>query len=532
MSESAKEIVQNIVKLTLSSPQSHCFHTRKQLNLNMAGQRAGKSQMIGIITGEYVLKYPRMKGFIGANTYLQLTQSTLIKTTEIWRDFFQLTKFDRQTNPHGDYVVDRRPPAHFVTFDELKDYRNTISFKNGALIYIGSLDNYKAHDGKEFCWAHLDETKDTREEAVKAVILARLSESGLFVKEGAPDVIYDPDLKPIDVPEDWEAFNPAWIHTSPAIGAVDWLVEMFELDDYEEEIKETILDPDDFFYKEFGRKSVCIFSTFHNKDNLPRNYIEGRLDTLSENEAMKFVYGYPFSKTGGEYYPKFERSKHTRLVLHKKGIIKHITFDFNVLPYMTMLCAQITYKTRYIDAKGVKFDEPAKGLLPIEVMIIEFYKEFCLESPLNTTYACCKEFIDWHAGDPALEVFYYGDSTGRNRIAGMGSLNNFKVIADELEYYTFDGSNRVPKMNMGVLTRRNLMNRIFEGKYPEVEIYFDSEMKQTIRDFENVKLGADGKLKERVTDPVTKATYEKVGHTSDACEYLVCEILKDYATVN
>lgn len=522
---------QEVVTLELSEPQTMVFTSRKALNLDMAGQRAGKSQMIGILSGWFVTNYPRMKGFIGANTYLQLTQSTLIKATEIWGKYFQLTQYDRKNNPDGDFVMDKRPPSHFTIFEQFKDYNNIISFRNGAIIYIGSLDNWKAHDGKEFCWAHLDETKDTKEEAVTTVILARLSQGGLYVNDATDEIIYLPNAKKEET-KYLRAYNPAYIHTSPAVGQVDWLIKMFALDKFEEEIRKSITDPDDFFYKEFEQKSVCIFSTYHNAENLPANYIEGRKAVLSENEQMKFIFGYPFSKTGGEYFPHFERIKHLKEVLIKYEGIRHITFDFNVLPYMTLLCAQVSFKMRYMDAQGNKHDEDCEGRLPIEVIIVEFYREYCLKNPHNTSEACCAHFLEYEAGNPTLEVMLYGDASGNSRIEGMGETTNYKIIISYFESKGITVHKKVRGFNIGVLTRQKFINRILEGKYPHIEVYFDIEMENTIRDFEFLKQGADGKLKELVKDPSTKATYQKLGHTSDAAEYLLCELLKDYINEN
>lgn len=129
-------------------------------------------------------------------------------------------------------------------------------------------------------------------------------------------------------------------------------------------------------------------------------------------------------------------------------------------------------------------------------------------------------------------MFYYGDASGNNRIEGLGSLTNYKIIEEHLESILVQDSKRVRGANMGVLTRRNLMNRLLEGKIPQCEIYFDEEMKETIRDFEFLKLAANGKLKEKVKDKQTGAVYEKIGHTSDAVEYLVCEIIKHYINEN
>lgn len=530
--QEAKEV--ETVELELSDPQWEVFLSTAPLTLDMAGQRAGKSQMIGVLSGYFVTHYPTLKGFVGANTYLQLTQSTLIKATEIWAKYYQITEYDPKANPDGRFVMDVRPPAHFKRTERYKDYNNIISFWNGAVIYVGSLDNYKAHDGKEFAWAHLDETKDTKKEALTSVILARLSGRGLYVDEDKdPSVedalVYLPDGMAKGEKRNLRAFNPVWIHTSPAIGNVAWLTEMFDLDQHEEAIRTAIMGEDSFFLSDTGKKKVVIFGTQHNRKNLPENYIENRLLTLSDNEAMKLLYGYPFSKTGGEYYPSFSRLRHVNKGYQYQGdAAAHLTLDFNVLPYMTLLAAQVFFKTRWVDASGTKYDEPAEGLLPLQVMVVQFYREYCLPSPNNTTDAVARRFLAEHEGWPALQVFYYGDASGKYRIAGMGAQTNFKDFERVMAYYISEGSDRVGRANVGVLKRRELLNKISEGKIPNVEVYFDESMKETIRDFEFLKMGAAGKLKETTKDPQTGAVYEKIGHTSDAAEYLLCAILKQY----
>ena len=49
-----------------------------------------------------------------------------------------------------------------------------------------------------------------------------------------------------------------------------------------------------------------------------------------------------------------------------------------------------------------------------------------------------------------------------------------------------------------------------------------------IEDLSQVSQGPDGgKHKKRETDPTTKVSYEKHGHTSDAGEYLLCSAFSD-----
>jgi hypothetical protein len=496
----------------------------------MAGQRAGKSQMAGIMSGLYALNYPKLKGFIAANTYMQLIQSTLVKVLEIWGELYQLTEYDKHTNPEGQYVIDKRPPSHFKKFETYKNYNNIISFLNGHVIYVGSLDNYKAHDGKEFAYAHLDETKDTKKEAVTNVIFARLSQRGLYICPDGKELKYIPDYagKENEIRESGiKSFNPVWIHTSPAIGEVEWLVEMFNLQSDEPEIRNKITGvtssgKPDYYHKRFGNKQVVIFSTLHNLKNITDGWLELRMSTLSEKEQLKFIYGYPFAKTGGEYFPHFDRLKHVRECPYINNLPVHSTFDFNVLPYMTNLLAQTHIVDRYVGSDGIKYDKWADGRKHIRVVQVRLYKQYCLASPLNTVRSICDRFKLDHDDKPNNGVFLYGDASGKSRIAGMGSYTNFGEIKALLHRYLHSGSDRVGKKNVGVLKRRDFVNRILEGKYPTIELYIDPSCTDLIRDMEYLKLGEDGKLKERVQDRETKATYEKLGHCADALEYMLC----------
>jgi len=497
-------------ELILSKPQWAVFCARAARVLNMAGQGSGKSGMIGILSGFFIQNFPQVKGFIAANTYMQLNQSTLIQCTKMWKEYFNLLPYDARTGK-GDYVMDAKPPSSFTVYHKLKTYNNTISFRNGKLIFVGSLDNYLAHDGKEFAWAHLDETKDTKEVALKMVILARIREVGIFYNPDDPDPstnlqYFDPKA---GAPEGWMPFNPCYIHTSPAEGTVEWLTTMFKLDQWEHDILDKIVSETDFFQRREGNREVIIYSTYHNKKNLPADYIENRKNDLTEAQQLKFIYGYPFSKTGGEFYTQFDRIKHIRQAPFLKYAPIHLSYDFNVLPYMTLLAAQI--------------------LEDDKVFQIRFFKEYCLASPRNSTRAVSEAFLlDYQ--DEITDLFYYGDASGKNRIAGKGDTTNYDDVREVLEYYLTDASDRVSRSNKPIMKRREFIERIFAGKVflagKKVEIIVDPECKELIKDFQYLMLGVDGKLKELAKNE-EGASYQKLGHTSDAAEYLICEILSD-----
>lgn len=493
--------------LKLSIPQIHSLGIRKATILAMAGQRAGKTTGIGIRTANYVRYFPKLIGLIAANTYLQLTQSTMVEVRRIWKNLFDITEYDKAGNPNGVYVVGRKPPLHFTKYHEFDDYRGIVSFRNGAVIFTVSLDNYLAHEGKTIAWAELDETKDTKEAAVKQVILARLSQVGLYYK---PDdtLIYTeqptPELTPI---------NPCYINTSPAEGTVPWLEEMFDLSSQEEDILKIITDPKRYYYKEWGNKAVLIWSTYWNHANLPSNYIQKRKDELTEGEQLKFIYGYPFSKTGGEYFNEFNRMHHVRKVPFLEGEPIHLTYDFNLYPYMTLLGCQI----EITDTE----------------MNFRFYKQYCKRPPDNSTEAVTLDFVNDHIG-MITDLYYYGDAMGTRGIEGFGSsVTRFDDVRNVLEHFLDeDSSDRTTRVNPGVLKRRKLLNKIFAGKmyigHLKVNIFIDPECDELIRDCQYLKLGEQGKKKEKVKDEELGVMYEKFGHTSDAMEYLVCWVLSDY----
>lgn len=500
--------------IKLHTPQLKVYKSRKPLTLNMAGQRAGKSHLIGIKSGFFVLNAPKIKGMIAANTYMQLTQSTLVAVKKVWKRNFGLSEYDSKGNPNGHYVVDKQPPSHFIKFDKFDSYRSIISFKNGAVIFKSSLDNYMAHDGKEIGWAELDETKDTKEEALKAVILARLSQPGLFYNSETLEIVYlenDEDLT------GFTPFNPCCINTSPAVGVVKWLTDMFDLPEYEKEIHEKVTKPDEYFYLEKGNKAVCIYSTYWNSHHLPDNYIDIRLSNLSENEGLKYIFGYPFARTGDSFFRKFSKSEHVHEVKFNEALPIHLTYDFNVKPYMTQLCAQV---------------EPVDELLEFQ---IRFFREYCLESPENSTEAVCKRFVnDYEDYDP--HVFFYGDASGDYRQAGSGDHTQFDTVREILSDFISRSSDKVPRKNKGVFNRRDFVDKILERKLTidynglkyTVVIIIDPECVELIADMQWLKEGLDGKFKEKEKNPETGLSFEKYGHTSDAFEYLIVELLEDY----
>lgn len=470
-----------------SKPQYDIITSTQPVNLFLSGQGGGKTHCAGVVSANLISNFKKVRGLIAANTYSQLNRSTMFRVREVWKSEFGMEEW-RDTTKKGCYVVGKVPPVHFNTEGHNFDrYDNIISFDNGAVVYIGSFDNYKALDGMEIGWAILDETKDTKEEAVKEVIVGRLRQHGIFIENG---ILNDKSGTP---------FNPLYIFTSPA--KVQWINEWFKLDTFEKEIREMIYSTETYFKKKVDNKMVTISSTYHNLKNLPSNYIENQKMNMHTGLQDMLIYGNPFSKSGGEFYKCFDRAKHVGKPVYNPDLALHISFDFNLNPYMTCTVWQMSYKHTYcID-------------------------EICLSAPDNRTISVCKEFIRRYQSHRA-GLFVYGDPSGKTETTNTEQgEDNYKTIMTALGQ--FRPSKRVAKAHPSVAMRGNFINTILELSFAEITIMVNERCVKTIGDLSYLKEMSDGtKSKEKVKDENTGITYEKYGHCSDSMDYFLCEAFK------
>ena len=316
------------IEIELTDPQAAILASNEDRNLWMGGQGSGKTAGMGFLTYNFNAAVPDVMGLIAANTYSQLTNSTLKEILKTWA-LMGFTKYS-ESNPNGSYVIDRAPPKHFKPHKYIfRDNNGKLFTKNGGVMILASLDNYSALEGMELGWALLDETADTKEEAVREVITARLREKGLYKSDDGFPFSHTGTI-PV---------NPLYVFTKP--GRVDWINNYFGLDQMRDQITLKIFSQTDFFQNVTDNRFVVVSNAFLNKDNLPTNYLENRIKDLSPEDAERLIYGNPFSKTGTEYYSSFEIKTHVGKYGYLPNLPLHITFDFNVNPYMTLQVWQV-----------------------------------------------------------------------------------------------------------------------------------------------------------------------------------------------
>lgn len=203
---------------------------------------------------------------------------------------------------------------------------------------------------------------------------------------------------------------------------------------------------------------------------------------------------------GGEFYKRFEIIKNTAKLKYNPYLPLHISFDFNVNPYMTCILAQLNGNKLFI------------------------FDEICLENPLNTTRAVCKRFrADYSQHDTGL--FIYGDPSGKHQdTRSEKGFNDFKIIEQELEQY--HPQFRIMSQAPSVVMRGSFINTVFANSIDDIEILVDLKCSNLIDDFHYLKENkAGGKYKQTVTKD--GVSFEKYGHCSDAFDYLFIELFKD-----
>lgn len=236
-------------------------------------------------------------------------------------------------------------------------------------------------------------------------------------------------------------------------------------------------------------------------------------------------------KTGNEFLPSFSYVKHTGKCSFIPGKPIHLSFDFNVLPYMPAVCAQIQENVvRWRNPKTrMRFKDFAEGREIEYVTQIRFFRHYtgtAGDFPDNTVKSVCEAF-KMNYQRFGCDVFYYGDASGKYRIAGKGDATNFKDVKVTLAPMLNNSSDRVPNSNPSVLKARDFLNRILADKYP-IEILIDEENCPLLsKDFATIMLGKDGIHKEMVKDKKTGISYQKNSHLHDAAKYMIIALFKD-----
>ena len=252
------------------------------------------------------------------------------------------------------------------------------------------------------------------------------------------------------------------------------------------------------------KKVVEYFYTVHHSTYEDNRWLSDEVkaqieDYKTKNRYLFSVYGlglWTAKETGGNFYKEFSRASHTGRCQYNNELALHISFDFNVNPYMTCTIFQVF----------------GKRIFQID--------EIAAKNPHNNTSGICKLFKQRYFAHSA-GLFVYGDPAGRHEDTRTESgQNDFRIIQSSLQ--ELRPQMRIVTKAPAVAMRGNWINAILHHNESDIQLMIDERCTNTISDFSYLKEASDGtKHKEKVKDEETKVTYEKYGHMTDAFDYFI-----------
>lgn len=313
------------------------------------------------------------------------------------------------------------------------------------------------------------------------------------------------------------------ITTSIRTGKADLLQEIFTLNpevegDYQ----------DNWFWKKFFRgqsqksfrsdlvqevdgKQVKLgytvhHSTYHNNRWIPIDFIAFLQQLKIQDPYYYTIYclgEWGNRITGGAFYKAFNRGLTVTRTEYNSAMPLHISFDFNVNPYMTATIWQISNN------------------------LVHNIGEIAAISPKNTTQGVCTEIKNRYSQHTS-GMFIYGDPAGKAQDTRLEKgHNDFTIIEHELKDYK--PSLRVAGSAPSVAMRGKWINAVF-ADLREIKVFISEESPLFVSDLLNLKEAADGtKYKQKVKDENTGVTSEKYGHFTDGMDYFLCKAFEsDY----
>lgn len=276
----------------------------------------------------------------------------------------------------------------------------------------------------------------------------------------------------------------------------------------------------DFAFKKINKKGNSVWIKVTYRDNFwVRGHPSGQGGFLDQHTLDDYEYDREHNfnlyrvyangergiiRTGGEYFKQFNEVVHVKPLKVERTTV-HISFDENVMPYVTIGCWQVIGKQ------------------------IRQVHEIPCKPPNNNAPKAAQQLVNWlHLIEYNDVVFIYGDPSSSKRSSIDPNNSSFydKVI-EVLMKAGFKVANRVGRSAPEVALRAAFINAIYENNLYGYSITISDKCKVSIDDYSTVKEDMDGSmLKIKVKDPVTQQTYEPHGHYADQKCYFIVQLLQ------
>ncbi|MDJ0730669.1 MAG: terminase family protein [Crocosphaera sp.] len=387
-----------------------------------AGSRSGKSQCGAAYCYTMAQNYPNAVGLISANDYLQLRDSTITAL---------ITFCDRHNIPFEPRrATVEETAASVVSIKQCWIY-GVHHLVRTAKDFLG---NTKAATQKgrgfEIGWAWLDEWFRVPRKSAWEALVTRLS-------------------IPIEKPS---MLLTSTINTD---NPYNWVYDLFD-------------DPDRPIEQQKAYISLT-GSTYENRHNLAKGYIEGLKVSLTPELFKIEVLGEYTPITEGKIFKYFNRLDHCFPLNLDPNYSIYLSLDFNHDP-MTAIAGQ------WIDGE----------LLIIKEWFLRNSDSFQMGDTLAKWLAEC-ELIVHRQAQVLPKIYLHGDATGNSKTANSKS-SNWQIINDKLKQ--FKPSRIYGKTNPSVSDSINSLNCAFNSN----RIGIDSNCKELTKDLESLQYNDKGEI--------------------------------------
>ena len=370
------------------------------------------------------------------------------------------------------------------THFKINNLENWLQFWNGSIIYLKELEttpadpNFERLGSTEITAAFVDEVSEISERAIE-VLMSRCRWKVA----------------------DYMGYPRVLMTTNPC---ATWVRSRFVQDD---DGNPAALADTDAFVR---------FSVYDNPcDDFVKVY-ENNLKNIKDPATReRLLYGnWDFVDTNeAAAYWQFDGSKHLVSELREQvynplnPII--LSFDFNVMPYMSCLVFQIDYNRKKVYVIEEILGKP--------------------EDKENNTPKFAKKIRDKYLNEQHTGgLFITGDPAGLSRSTQTEEgENNYTIIENTLQAGRLKATRKLLKKQPPQMTRLEFINSVLGG-YDGWECQIDLRCRRFTEDLIYQKKNPDGtKSKAKVQDPKLGVKYERYGHLSDCFDYFICMFLSD-----
>jgi hypothetical protein len=413
-------------RLKYLNPIAQIYLLAKQTTkVFLGGRAAGKSYTNGLSSGQKICDMPRSRGILLSTTYTQILTNTLSPMKSAWHD-----ALDYREDIH--YVVGRRPPDGFdLPFQSPDNYQNVISFWNGVIIILGSMDRPQLLRGGNNDWCMTDEALLINKPMFDEVVLYSIRGSHPSLKG-----------KPGHLATEFTSSMPR--------GSVGkWLFE------YELKAKQM---PEHYFYIE------C--SSYHNRKVIGEEVLakwkreEGHTVSYQIEVLNKRIVRY-----GDTFYPSLA-AKHWYTDSYNYNFIDHLGFEIST------------------SVKDSRWDKDCDPNLPLHLSHdwgafncitidqedkkqneVRFLKVMWVKHP-EILDDLANKFCEYYKHHKNKVVYQWGDKSGNAKV-GNAKLTNFEQFAAILVKKGW----RVIRMKIGDvehLARHTFINKLHREEDPSL----------------------------------------------------------------